>query len=116
MIHVTITRQKPLFFNQEFATQFVGDFKIVNIKSHWLVDSVHYFKVESRNLLLNILVLNHNSGYDNRTRQTGQVIRDLYSPNSFYTRLGERASDNFQPCINTVCSLVNSEAERVYFF
>ena len=87
-----------------------------NIISHWLVDSVHYFKVESRKVLLNILVLNHNSGYDNRTRQTGQVIRDLYSPDSFYTRLGERAIDNFQPCINTVCSLVNSEAERVYFF
>ena len=30
-------------------TQLVGDFKMVNIVSHWLVDSVDYFK-ESRKL------------------------------------------------------------------
>ena len=36
-------------------TQFVEDFKMVNIESHWLVDSVDYFKVDSRKLLFNIL-------------------------------------------------------------
>ena len=34
-------------------------------------------------------------GYDICTRQTGQVMRDLYSPDSFYTRLGERVSALF---------------------
>ena len=69
-----------MFVNQEFATQLVGDFKMVNIVSHWLADSVDYFKVESRKLRLKILN-NVYPGYDNRTRQTRQVIRDLYSPN-----------------------------------
>ena len=36
-------------------TQLVGDFKMVNIVSHWLVDSVDYFKVESRKLCFNVL-------------------------------------------------------------
>ena len=45
-----------MFLNQEFATQLVGDFKMVNIVSHWLVDGVlDYFKVESRKLRFNIL-------------------------------------------------------------
>ena len=35
---------------------------------------------------------------ENRTRQNGQVIGDLYSPDSFDTRLGEWASANVQPC------------------
>ena len=41
--------------NQEFATQLVGDFKMVNIVSHWFVDGVDNFKVESRKLRFNIL-------------------------------------------------------------
>ena len=44
-----------MFLNQEFATQLVGDFKMVNVVSHWLVYSVDYFKVESRKLRFNIL-------------------------------------------------------------
>ena len=43
------------FLNQEFATKLVGDFKMVNIVSHMLVDSVAYFRVKSRKLRLNIL-------------------------------------------------------------
>ena len=41
-----------MFLNQDFATQLAGDFKTVNIVSHCLVDSVDYFKVESRTLRL----------------------------------------------------------------
>ena len=46
---------EAIFFNQEFATQLVGDFRMVNIVSHWLVDSVDYFEVKSRKLRFNIL-------------------------------------------------------------
>ena len=41
--------------NQEFATQPVGNFKVVNIIRHCLVNSVDYFIVESRKLPFNIL-------------------------------------------------------------
>ena len=41
-----------MFLNQEFASQLDGDFKLVNIVGEWLVDSVEYFKVESRKLRL----------------------------------------------------------------
>ena len=34
------------------STRFVGDCKMVNIVSYWLVDSVDYFNMESRNLPL----------------------------------------------------------------
>ena len=77
--------------------------KMVNLVSFWLVDRVHvhYFNMESRKLHLFWIIYSGHSGYDNRTRQSGWVIRDLYSPDSFYTRLGERASANFQPRRNT---------------
>ena len=39
-----------MFLNQEFATQLFGDFKMVKIVSHWLVDSEDHFQVESRKL------------------------------------------------------------------
>ena len=38
--------------NLRFSTRFVGDFKMVNIVSYWLVDSVDYFKAESRKVRL----------------------------------------------------------------
>ena len=52
------------------------------------------------------------SGAENRTRQTGRVIGDLYSPDSFDTRLGEWASVNVQPC----CSLHFNKTEKLYSF
>ena len=69
------------------------------------MDSVDYFKVEEESYPLIFWIIY--SEYDNRTRQTGRVIHDLYSPNTFYTHLGERASVIFLPCtvnILTVCS------------
>ena len=59
----------------------------------WTVWIILKWKVESYTLIIWIIY----SGYDNRTRQTEQVIRDLYSPNNFYIRLGEWASANFHP-------------------
>ena len=59
------------------------------------MDSENYFKVESRKLRLFGIIY---SGAENRTRQTGRVIGDLYSPDSFDTRLGKWASANVQPC------------------
>ncbi len=59
-----------------------------------LVDSVDY--LESKKLIVT-LILNILSGYENRTGQTGRVISDLYTPNSFYTSLCEQASANFLP-------------------
>ena len=47
-----------MLLNQEFAAQLVGDFKMVNVVSRRLVDSVDYFKVESRKLSFNILNYN----------------------------------------------------------
>ena len=70
---------------------------MVNIVSDWLVDSVDYFKVESRKERLFRIIC---SGNNICTRQTGRVIRDLYSPDSFDTRLGERASAYVQPCMH----------------
>ena len=61
------------------------------------MDSVDYFKVESRKLRSFWIIY---SGAENRTRQTGRVIGDLYSPDSFDIRLGEWASANVQPWIS----------------
>ena len=70
----------------------------------WLVDSVDYFKEESYPLVFRMIY----SGYDNRTRQTGQVIRYLYSLDRFYTRLGERASANFQPALTSASEVIHA--------
>ena len=87
-----------MFANQKlFATkrQVCGRFQNDKQCNLLAVDSVDY-KVESRKLrLLGIIY----PGAENHTHQIGRVIRDLYSPDSFDTRLGEWASANVQPCI-----------------
>ena len=63
--------------------------------NYWLVNSVDYFKVENRKLRLFLIIY---PGDENHTHQTRRVISDLYSADSFDTRLDEWASTNVQPC------------------
>ena len=51
MIHVSNDHQADgICWNHEFATQLVGDSKMINNRSHWLGDSGDYFKVETRKI------------------------------------------------------------------
>ena len=75
------------------------------------MDSVDYFKVESRKLRFFRITY---SGAENRTHQSRRVIGDFYLPNSLDTCLSEWASANVQPC-NSYNSVVMGVLSCVKF-
>ena len=85
-----------LFTNQEFATQCQVCGRLRNGKAIGLCTAqITIIKVESKKFHFIFPIIYF--GYENHTRKTMQVIRELYLPNSFDDHLGEWASINFQP-------------------